>query len=542
MWQRIQNLRRTDWYQSGGPWDLLIGLRLYIIVLFIVAPVYHLLIQLKYLSPLYIAILGIAMWLILRFVFLESRTASNQFLKISLILLIPLAIIIFFNFTSGLIFNIIHLNLIGILINAIICGSSILFLAFIILKRPFNNLNSKLTSSKNNWSSRGGHKIIKRNILRISLICWLLISLTLIIIPHPIYIRTHVNLKESDQTKNDNSFGIWTYGAPLDESYENSSYYINNETLEMLGDAGVYFIYGFQHRHIFDEDTDETHDDVPEKLLRCKAYDVEVHISITPRKDEKKKLQFVNLWTFEQLKEDIEEVLDFFESYDLLGDPVTTLVYDMEGLPLAHFPLYGMDSNIINKLPEYYKVQKLFSEFNQHIESDYGLNIKICSDVYQGFDFRDGDDDIMSIFGLLNYKDASRSYMVYRRDNYHQNYILDHCRFLNDGDIIILNSWKFEGYYCWNDIDCAIEDSRLVLSFPGKSLRLEIWALWYFLKSYGIEGLYTLVEALTSDRSEWPIIEVWNVWPNSFYWDFVFYSISLFDLYGPLFRMIYRIF
>ena len=184
----------------------------------------------------------------------------------------------------------------------------------------------------------------------------------------------------------------------------------------------------------------------------------------------------------------------------------------------------------------------MFTEFSQHVEKDYNLNIRICSDVFQAIDFRDGDDDIISLFGLLSYEEATMSYMIYRRNNYEQNYVLDHCRYLNDDDTIIINSWKFEGYMCWEDLDCAIKEARLVLAYPGKTLNLEIWCLWYFFDSYGMDGLYDFVEAVTSDRSKWPAIQVWNIFPSSFIWDFYFIGIALFDLYAPLFRIAFRAF
>jgi len=132
------------------------------------------------------------------------------------------------------------------------------------------------------------------------------------------------------------------------------------------------------------------------------------------------------------------------------------------------------------------------------------------------------------------------SYMVYRRYNYGQNQILDHARFLHDGDTIILNAWKDIGYICWENIKCAIEDCRLVLGYPQKTFRLEIWELASFLFSFGLDGLHELVEALNKDSSDWPIIIIWNIFPYSLLWDINFFSIIFVDLYAPLLRMSYR--
>ena len=148
----------------------------------------------------------------------------------------------------------------------------------------------------------------------------------------------------------------------------------------------------------------------------------------------------------------------------------------------------------------------------------------------------------MTLAGLMSYDKGDMSYMVYRRNNYGQNQILDHVRFLDDGDTIILNAWRDEGYICWENIKCAIEDCRLVLGlgYPQKTFRLEIWELASFLFSFGIDGLHDLVEALNKDSSDWPLIIIYNIFPYSLLWDLNFFSIVFLDLYAPLFRMSYR--
>ena len=184
----------------------------------------------------------------------------------------------------------------------------------------------------------------------------------------------------------------------------------------------------------------------------------------------------------------------------------------------------------------------MFIDFNQHIREDYNLDVQICGDFAQGFDLRDGDDDIISLYGLLSDDEAFRSYMIYRKDVYDENYVLDSCRLYNEGDTIILNSWKFEGCMCWQNIDCVIEEARLVLGYPGKKLNLEIWNVHNFLDSYGEEGLHDFLEALTEDPSNWPIIYVWYRFPNSVYIDFVFFIYSILDLYSPIIKIIFHAF
>ena len=96
-------------------WDLLVALRLYLIVLFIILPISLLTIFLNYLQPLSLIILGFSVLLIIRFVLFETRKSSNKFLKCSLITLFILMGLVFFNFFFGFILQIVHFNPIGII-------------------------------------------------------------------------------------------------------------------------------------------------------------------------------------------------------------------------------------------------------------------------------------------------------------------------------------------------------------------------------------------------------------------------------------------
>jgi hypothetical protein len=127
--------------------------------------------------------------------------------------------------------------------------------------------------------------------------------------------------------------------------------------------------------------------------------------------------------------------------------------------------------------------------------------------------------------------------MVYRSNHKGKNYILDHFNFLQDGDTIILNAWKDLGSLCWKKIGCVVNDAYLVLGYPEKSFKLEIWELANFLYSFGENGLWILVDAINLDVSDWPEIQVWNVFPYNIIWDGIFLTIIIIDLYGPLFRM-----
>ncbi|MFX1443093.1 MAG: hypothetical protein ACFFHV_06740, partial [Promethearchaeota archaeon] len=74
-----------------------------------------------------------------------------------------------------------------------------------------------------------------------------------------------------------------------------------------------------------------------------------------------------------------------------------------------------------------------------------------------------------------------------------------------------------------------------------KSFRLEIWDLSYFLLCFGENGLTALIDAINEEVSDWSDVIVWNTFPYSFFWDCIFIMYITIDLYGPLFRVIYRI-
>ena len=303
---------------------------------------------------------------------------------------------------------------------------------------------------------------------------------------------------------------------------EGSSQYLDDETLHMLGSAGVYFVYGLNRTHL--------NDTLVENLNRCRTFGIEVHVSITPTAED---LDFVNVWSYESLEKDIEEVLTFLDAAHFLGDPVTTLVYDMEPPIEKHFPLFGLDRDMIRGLKRHDVVRKRFTEFNRRVRENYHLDTRICSDVSQAIDPGDGDNDLAWVLGLLPDPQASSSYMAYRRGDFDRDFILTHCTLLKDGDTVILNAWKEKDHACWGDIQCAIADARLVLAYREKDLRLEIWALWFFLKSYGKEGIEALVEALSSDPSEWPESEVGVTGLRSVLSDLLFVGIKVLDFFGP---------
>ncbi len=112
--------------------------------------------------------------------------------------------------------------------------------------------------------------------------------------------------------------------------------YISNDTLQMMGEASMYLVYGLKESH--------NRTTLVDRLTRCKDYGVEIQVSVTPMTEGD---HFVNLWTFETLQQEISSVLFFLNASELIGNPVTTLVYDMEGLPDAHFPFHFLSSTTL---------------------------------------------------------------------------------------------------------------------------------------------------------------------------------------------------
>ncbi len=438
--------------------------------------------------------------------------------------------VIILNFFISLINHILNGNLIFIFSGLSICIGSLLYFIVIIIYRPFINKNSKLTSSKK-WSFKEKYARIKNKTFKRVFVYWLLISISLMVIPYPVYVQNFKIFNNCLQknTSPNRDIGIWTYGQSLNDGNVDEPEYIHDHTLEILGKNNVYFVYGLN--------VEKLDSKLIKNLLRCKEHGIEVHVSVNPIK-----LSYTNVWTFEHLKNDIEEVLEFLKCHNLTGDLITTLVYDMEVLPDFKFPFYGLDAKKIDNLNEYNEIQMKFKRFNNYIRDEYDLKIRITTDISQGFDFKDGDNDLSFFSGLLSYEKADMAYMVYRRNTLGQNVILDHCKFLNKGDIIILNAWRDEDHHCWKSLDCAIRDARLVLGYPEKSFRLEIWDLSYFIFSFGENGLTALIDAINEDVSNWSEVIVWNIFPYSFFWDCIFILYIIIDLYGPLFRALYWIF
>lgn len=495
-------------------WDLIISLRLYVITLFLLLPIIILSIQLVYIQPVNLIILGFSVLLIIRFVLFEPRIYSMRYQKISLILLIPCVCAIFFNFLLGLIIHIIHLNFIGIIDPLIISIVSFVYYIFMVPKKRFKKINERLISWRSKWVCRAKNTILRRHIISFGVLLWLLISTLLIFIPRPIYIQ------KGPSSIKEQKIGIWS-------SFKSD---IPNETMQKIADANIYFITTVNEKNLGPS--------LEDWLNKCKSFDIDVHISLSVEANGVYK--FVNIWTIEDLMKDIETILEWFDENNFLGDPITTAVYDMEGLIDLNFIEYLLHDESRAKLSEYYKLQDIFITFNNHLREDYNLNVQICGDFSQGFDQKDLDNDIASFYGLLSDVDASRSYMIYRKDLYDLNYVLDSCRLFNKGDTLIINSWKFKGCKCWENINCMIEEARLVLGYPEKEYNLEIWDMNNFLESYGIDGLYDFIEEITKDPLDWPVIYVWYRFPSSEYIDLVFYFYALLDLYSPILKFSFQ--
>lgn len=505
-------------------WELLVATRLYVIALFFIPPLILITLNIGYLSPVNIVIIGFTSILILIFVLFEPRTDSLRFLRISLRFIVPCAVLIFANFAIGLVLNIIHVNIIGIIIDLCIVTGSIFYFLLTIPKNKFKKVNIWLVSRKEQWCSKGTRKRFKKHIFAFASIFWLITSILIIILPYPVFIQNVPTATNEDGRR----VGIWGFSYTyVDPEKEGSSRYFNDSLLEMISDANIYFEISIKKSSLGD--------DLEAALIKCRDFDIDVHLSIGTKSTPYK---YVNIWTYETLSAEIDEILVWLDSKGFILNPVTTIIYDMEPLMESFIQYYGFFPNVSEQLRQYYTIEESFLENNQRIRDDYDLDIEICTEYGQGFDAKDGDDDIIANRGLLSDEKCLMSYMVYRRDNVGRNHILDHCRFLESGDTIILNAWKFPGYHCWEDINCAITDARIVLGYPGKTLNVEIWTLQYFLDSYGIQGLFDFVEGVSGDWTEWEPIAIHNIFEGSPFWDIVFYGTVLLDVYGPFFRVL----
>ena len=525
MYKKIRTQKFSVREKTEGKWNLLIALRLYTILFLLISPVVYFLIHLKYLSPTGIILLGFAILLILKYVLFASKKAPIRFLKGFSII----SFVIFLNFLISLLYHIKNRNFAFISIALFISIGSLCYFIVMIFFKPFTKINYRLPVKKKLSSKKKKSGIINRVFKRV-FISWLIISISLMVMPYPVYAQNFNIFNSSLQINSspNTDIGIWTYGQSLNDDNVDEPEYIHDHTLEILGKNNVYFIYGLNAEKLDSR--------LIKRLLRCKEHGIEVHVSINPLK-----LSYTNVWTFKSLRNEVEEVLSYLKCHNLTGDLITTLVYDMEVMPDFKFPFYGLDAKKIDNLNEYNEIQIKFKRFNNYIRDEYDLKIKITTDISQGFDFKDGDDDLSVFSGLLSYEKADMAYMVYRRNTLGQNVILDHCKFLNEGDIIILNAWRDVGHHCWKSVDCAIRDARLVLGYPEKSFRLELWDLSYFLFSFGENGLTAFIDAINEDVSDWSDVIVWNMFPYSFFWDCIFIQYILIDLYGPLFRAVYRI-
>ncbi len=500
---------RTDLF-----WDLLIAIRLYLIVLFLILPSILLSVYLFYIQPGSIIILGLSALIIVRFILFEPRKMRKKSLKFSLLMLVPLTCMIFLNFLLGFLNQLILINLAGIVLPLSICIISILYFTIVILKKPFKGLNTRLIAWLEQWSSRGARTRIKKHIIPFISLCWLLITTFMLFIPYPFYSQ------KSPTTIEGQRVGIWV-GSGTD---------LPNETMQMIADADIYFVTSGRISSLGPNMT--------AWLNRCKNYDIEVHFSVSTNYTGY--YTFVNLWTIEDIITDSFYILDWFNASGFLGNPITTIVYDMEAVLNLAGGEYFYNREILDKLSEYRVLEQKFKDHNRYIEDHYNLSIQIVGEFVQGFDMPDGDDDITSYYGLLNDDQVTMSYMIYRKDFFEINYVLDSLRLFDEGDTIIINSWKFAGTKCWQDIDCVIEEGRLVLGYPGKKYNLELWRIDNFLDSYGIEGLHEFVEAVTSDPSTWADINIWHRSPYSELFDIYSFFFSILDLYTPLVKALFN--
>ena len=225
------------------------------------------------------------------------------------------------------------MNITNIIISGIICICSTFYFIIIIYIKPFKKINLRLTVKKLKWSEKRKYINFKKSIFRHALVFWLIISINLILVPYPVYIlgnKTSYIIHQPNPSPN-TEFGIWTYGQSLNLENEGDSEFLDNKSLNFLSDAGIYFVYGINEPKV--------NSVFISNLARCKNHGIEVHLSIGPTD-----WSYTNIWSFNSLKDEIKYILNICKEYNLLGNPITTLVYDMETLVDTPFPFYGFNS------------------------------------------------------------------------------------------------------------------------------------------------------------------------------------------------------
>lgn len=526
------------------------SLRAYLLVTFPCLPVVQAVWTLGYLPPVQGVILGFVALLAIKMVVFEPRRASKRFVAGSLAVLGPCAILVGLNFGFGLVQACLRGFPGAAWRNGLILGVTGAFFAISWRFQPFQQLNRAAVRWHAGWTRqrsvnehapdlghrngrRNGHghqsPRLRRKVLTVASFAWVGVTFCILLVPYPTHARPAMT-GPPGTPDTPRRLGFWTSGVQLDPQHANASTYLSDANLTYCRARGVYFVIGCRFH--------EPYGDLARRLARCRDHGIEVNVYFCPKTPGD---SFANIWTFERLQPEMEAVLQFLHQSGFLGNPVTTLVYDMEGLPDArHFPFYWDDRNITAQLADYYRVQALYRAFNRRVREEYGLGIRVCTDYFQGLDETDGDDDVAFLNGVMDDAPVNWSYMAYRRDNVGQNFLLDHARFLSDGDTVILNAWKFESYFCHGDLACLVEDCRLLLAYPGKTLHLEFWALRNFLPSYGLDGMLQLVAELTDPQRPWPAVTVRNAWWHAPFWDLVAYGTFLLDAYGPVLRVVFR--
>ncbi|MHA1734636.1 MAG: hypothetical protein ACTSU5_22090 [Promethearchaeota archaeon] len=500
-------------------------------VLLLFVPVLYTAFKLHHLAPTGLVIAVFGTLLLARFASFESRTGTRpppKHLKNSLRVVAFICLLLTLNFALGAIMGFAHGNATAVAVNFAVCASILAYFGLVVKLRPFEKLNARLHRTWKGRLERRNHepKFLGRHLFATLVAAWAAFSLAIFAVPYQVSVQGPLPPGEGLGGRR---LGFWTGGSPVDPANNQSSQYFDDDTMDLLGGVGGYLVYGCRQNTV--------DGDLTSVLNRCRAHGVEVHLyrcPLTPGES------YANAWTFQKLMNETEATLVYLLEEGFLGDPVTTVVYDMEGLPGdLHFPFYGFDPGLLSKLREYYAVQEEFRDYNRHLREDYNLSVRICTDYTQKWDALDGDDDLSVLWGVMSSEPVNWSYMAYRRDNLGYNFLTDHFRFLGDGDTIILNSWKFDDYACHADLECLVEECRLVLGFREKRFNLEFWALRNFLPSYGVQGFRELVHALTDDPSSWPEVHVVNQFPCWPFWDLVIVGFSSLDLYGPLFRLAY---
>jgi len=340
--------------------------------------------------------------------------------------------------------------------------------------------------------------------------------------------------------RDDFQMGFWTYGAPLDnQAYVDTGIEpISNTTLQYMGAHNVYITWGITQTALDSENATiwprgflNGNLNFTERLQRCKDYGVKVHICINHIYSDKP-YTFANIWTIEDTINDIYQLKTLLEAYNLWGDPVDTLVFDIEPVIPYYLSFYGLINpelgdvfSNMDKLNDYDEILQHFKDSVDIFVDDWGMDVELCHIGMDMYDDIDGDDDLHRIWGLIDAEtneNVQRSYMIYRGDLLSQKFLVDSMSMMNTNDIVIISAFE-KGEFYYNNLDLAINDGLLVKNYPTKDLHLEVWCAYRFIVVFGESSIINYINGIEAQStSTYSISNIFSLINDALYFFYIY--------------------